>query len=223
MNRSLPPSSTRTLGRSAPVLRPAWRAWPALLATALALSLATAAPPASAEAGRGYTWGKYWHDETRGIDLVGNAGSGDPLHGDTACATALPLLCLKVDSSPRPNYPIDTQDGGLPKEGYRGWAGGSLATTAPIVGETLATRADADSICAASFGEGWRLAEFHDGLYILGMDERHYYGNTTFTNRPWQPKRAREGGWAFYAYGNVRDDTRWWVAVRDQPGNCWDR
>ena len=47
---------------------------------------------------------------------------------------ALPVLCVNVDGSPRPNYPIDTVDQGLPKEGYRGWLEGHMATTSPVVG-----------------------------------------------------------------------------------------
>lgn len=184
-----------------------------------ALGLVAAA--AQAAGGNGYTWGKFWHDGTLGIDLVGNGEVGNPYAGDTSCQVALPLLCVKLDGSPRPNYAIDTVDQGLPKEGYRGWIGGHLATTQPILGSTLTSRSYADHVCAATLGAGWRLAEFHDGRYVRGMDETHFYGNESNSASPW-PAKTRAGGYDFLGFGNVRDDTRYWVRIDDQPANCWN-
>jgi len=185
-----------------------------------ALCLATVS--AHAAGGMGYTWGKYWHDGTLGIDLVGSGGVGDPYAGDTSCQVALPLLCVKLDGSPRPNYAIDTVDQGLPKEGYRGWIGGHLATTQPILGTALVSRQYADRVCAATLGTGWRMAEFHDGRYVRHMDETHFYGNASNSPSPW-PANTAAGGHAFYGFGNVRDDSRYWVRISDQPANCWNR
>jgi hypothetical protein len=184
---------------------------------ALGLVIATA----HAAGGNGYTWGKFRHDGTLGIDLVGNGEVGDPYAGDTSCQVALPLLCVKLDGSPRPNYAIDTIDQGLPKEGYRGWIGGHLGTTQPILGSTLTSRSYADHVCAATLGSGWRMAEFHDGRYVRGMDETHLYGNASNSPSPW-PAKTRAGGFDFLGFGNVRDDTRYWVRIDDQPANCWN-
>jgi hypothetical protein len=32
-----------------------------------------------------------------------------------------------------------------------------------------------------------------------------------------------QGGWNWWARGNVRTDRRFWIAIDDQPANCWDR
>jgi len=83
---------------------------------------------------------------------------------------------------------------GLATDFYNGWARGHIATTPPVPGVTLTSQAVANQICAAHFGVGWRAAEFHDG----------------------------GGGWNWYAYGDVRNDMRFWAAINDQPGNCWN-
>ncbi|CAF4235070.1 unnamed protein product, partial [Adineta steineri] len=31
------------------------------------------------------------------------------------------------------------------------------------------------------------------------------------------------GGWRYYSYGNVRNDTRFWMDINDQPTTCWSR
>ncbi|MFE4519445.1 hypothetical protein ACFRMQ_35300 [Kitasatospora sp. NPDC056783] len=60
----------------------------------------------------------------------------------------------------------------------------------------------ADSVCSSTFGAGWREAEFHDG----------HYG----------PDLSLTGGWTFWAYGNIPNDTRFWTAINDQPANPWN-
>ena len=77
---------------------------------------------------------------------------------------------------------------------YNGWAAGHIATTHAMQGTTLTSLQVADQFCVDNFGPGWRMAEFHDG----------------------------NGGWNWFAYGNVRKDTRFWVHIDDQPSNCWD-
>jgi hypothetical protein len=94
-------------------------------------------------------------------------------------------------------------------------------STAPVVGTTLASKAVANGVCAISFGPGWRMAEFHDGRYVIGMDTSHFYGNATNSRSPW-PTNTYSGGFDFFAFGNVRDDTRYWVRINDQPANCWN-
>lgn len=83
---------------------------------------------------------------------------------------------------------------GISLDYYNGWVGGHIATTRPIGGEDLTSLSRANQFCSSYFGSGWRMAEFHDG----------------------------NGGWNWNAYGNVRSDTRYWVYIDDQAGNCWD-
>lgn len=69
----------------------------------------------------------------------------------------------------------------------------ALRTTAPVEGRALTDRAAADARCNTAFGAGWRMAEHHDG------------------------------DWGIAASGTPpAPPTRFWVAIRDQPGNCWD-
>lgn len=131
----------------------------------------------------GLTWQKISHDAALGVDLVGTAG-GDPYIGDTACSTALPVLCIHQDGAADPGV-VDT--------GYEPWAFGKIALTSSVVGNTLSSQSAGDQLCFAEFGEGYRMAEFHDG---------------------W--------GWNFQAYGNVSDASRFWVAIHDTYANCWD-
>ncbi|MEK8034861.1 hypothetical protein AACH06_28925 [Ideonella sp. DXS29W] len=173
------------------------------------------------------TWVKGRHLPSLGIDAVGCHGPGgscDPYEGDTSCKASLPVLCLKVDGSPRPNYQVDHTGGGEVDAFYRGWARGHIATTTPVLGTSLGSAAKADALCAASFGPGWRMAEFHDGRYVPGMSTDKFYGNDQHWHSasPWTSGEPTRGGWAFWAYGNVRDDTRLWVRINDQRANCWD-
>lgn len=57
-----------------------------------------------------------------------------------------------------------------------------------------------------------------------GMGHDRHFGNRLYwhSDSPWQEQASQAGGWAFWAYGNVRDDTRFWVRINDQPANCWD-
>lgn len=150
-------------------------------------------PSVYAVGGNGMTWVKLSHDNTLGIDQV-NCNSGAPdgcnaYEGETSCKLSRPVLCIKVDHSLRPPY--KPSGSGY----YDGWAGGHIATTMPIQGIALSTPKAGDRFCQATFGDGWRMAEFHDN---------------------------RGGGWGFRAYGNVRNDQRFWVKNKDQPANCWN-
>lgn len=196
----------------------------AVLATLASLAAIAAAAPGER---KGMSWAKEGHNPVLGIDAVGCHGGGqscEPRVGDTACGTALPVLCLKLDGSARPNYRIHRSGGDLPDKFYRGWAGGHIATTAPVAGTALGSAAEADALCATTFGAGWRMAEFHDGRYVLGMGRDRHYGSVQHWHSPspWSNADSEPGGWAFWAYGNVRDDTRFWVHINDQPGNCWN-
>lgn len=74
-----------------------------------------------------------------------------------------------------------------------GWAGGFIDLTQPVQGEMFSSVQDVDAFCAQSLGDGWRMANFHDG-----------------------------GQWYLWAYGEISEGTRFWVHIGDQAdGNCW--
>ena len=192
---------------------------------------------ANAAGGKGMTWGLGGsHDATLGIDMVGcsgvpalpTVGGGcDPYMGDTSCKVALPLLCVKVDYSPRPNYAVYATGGStMPSAYYQGWLGGHMAVTAPVFGTNLRTATTGDDLCKNEFGEGWRMAEHHDGKWINGMTKNVYYGDVTNwkSTSPWPGAAVQSGAWAFYAYGNLprSPTTRFWVKANDQPSGCWN-
>ncbi len=205
-------------------LRQVVRSFPQISRRAAALGatgicIAAVTSPVSAAGGLGLTWGKYLHDATLGVDRVGIFGSGNPYVGDTSCSLKRPVLCVNVDGSPRPNYAIPPASG--TPEFYSGWLEGHIATTKPVKGTTLTSAAAGDQQCVASFGAGWRMAEWHDGKYVLGMDATNY-GNTINSLSPWISGGQAHGGHTFFAFGDVRSDTRYWVHINDQPGNCWN-
>jgi hypothetical protein len=136
---------------------------------------------------KGMTWKLVGH--ANGVDRVGWDATTNAYEGDTPCTARLPILCLKQDNSPVPP--------GLTTTFYDGWAKGNINLTplnSLVEGTELVSREVADSKCVAAFGDGWRMAEHHDG----------------------------DGGWRYYAYGSVSPTTRFWVAIDDQPANPWD-
>ena len=78
---------------------------------------------------------------------------------------------------------------------YQGWSGGAIAATTPVMGAILTSEAAATARCEKELGQGWRMAEFHDA-----------------------------GGWGMQGQSGVGlvPNTRYWVSINDQPGNCWD-
>jgi len=175
---------------------------------------------------KGLTWGKVAHDAINGIDAINCSANGvacDPYQGDTACSTALPILCGKQDGSPRPNYVVAPSGGGMPKQFYRGWFGGHIATTLPIKGTALTSQQVADASCAAAFGDGWKMAWHGDGKWVKDMDLNKFYGTAPTSPSPWPATGQLEGGWGFFAFGNVTDKSRFWVRIQGQKGNCWDK
>ncbi len=83
----------------------------------------------------------------------------------------------------------------LPVLCFRPGGSGELMATEPVMGAILQSQAVASARCEAEFGAGWRMAEFHDG-----------------GGGPLQGRRGAGFG----------AQTRYWVHVNDQPGNCWD-
>lgn len=197
-------------------LRPVW----APITTALLSSLLLLGPTGALAAKAGYTVGLYFHDPVLGIDRVGHNSIGDPINGDTSCHAMRPILCVNVDGSARPPYPINDETGAA---FYNGWVEGHFARTLPIKGFRMNSRDDANEICRAHFGRGWRMAEFHDGRYIADMSDQTHYGDAAHSPSPWPAQGKLRGGWTMYGFGNLGADTRFWVAVNDQKANCWNR
>ncbi|MDP8211890.1 MAG: hypothetical protein P9X22_01185, partial [Candidatus Zapsychrus exili] len=72
----------------------------------------------------------------------------------------------------------------------------------------------ANSICSSQLGAGYKIAEHHDGRWVLGMSTTQYYGAT------W-PATTSRGGWTFWANGNISSASRFWVYINNQDANCW--
>ncbi len=128
--------------------------------------------------------------------LLGSDEHTDPYAGDTASSASLPLLCLRDAALADPHASeVSVTPGGARR---RAWSGAEAALTKPLRGDSLTSRAAADELCASELGEGWRMAEFHDG--------------------------GRGAGWDFWARAASGDFDagRFWVAIDDQAASPWD-
>jgi hypothetical protein len=115
-------------------------------------------PPAGAQTNKGLTWRLLATNSTTGTIDVGCTNGCDPYQGDTACTTALPILCIEKEGSGFPlPVPAEVNNSDL----YHKWSGGVVGTTVPTVPPATLTAANA--LCAKAFGRAWRVAEFHDG------------------------------------------------------------
>ncbi|MGO1073761.1 hypothetical protein [Lysobacter sp. CA199] len=154
----------------------------------LAVVAASTALSAVAGGGKGLTWRKINHLPI-GVDHVGcgysnGANECDPYVGDTVCSTRLPVLCVKEDGSPVPT--------GVTPDFYNSWGRGNIALTRAVRGDSMTSLADANAVCRAELGPGYKIA-----------------GHGYFS-------------WYGYAYGNIDSTTRFWAHIADQPGNCWN-
>lgn len=145
----------------------------------------------SPDAPAGMTWSLYWHDSALDVDLIGCYGDAEygacnAYQGDLPCSRSAPVLCIRYTDAPNP---------GVDDDFYHGWAAGDVAITEPISGLELVSLQAADALCEATHGEGWQMAEFHDG----------------------------GGGWSWHAHGDIGTTERLWVYIDDQPANCWDQ
>lgn len=130
-------------------------------------------------------------NQKNGVTRVGADRETNPYRGDTQCSEHLPMLCFKQTGhgSPDPNYRAM-------------WGYGEIKATNYIMGSALTSRADADGMCAYQFGEGWRMAEFHEANM----------GKAT----------GPGSGWEFAGHGMLPLGKRFWVAINDQPANPWN-
>lgn len=129
--------------------------------------------------------------QMNGVSLVGADRKTNPYRGDTSCHEMLPMLCIKQDHSAVP--------GGQYQDS---WAFGRVRITAPVQGSQFTSSQAAHSKCAADFGEGWRMAEFHDA----------HFGQSS----------GKVSGWDFWAFGGLPTGQRFWVYNNDQPANFWN-
>jgi len=96
----------------------------------------------------------------------------DERQGDTACRSALPMLCSKADAALPPRSSLARR----------------LALTAPVRGTELLSVGAADKVCQAALGEGWRMTDGEEAgnkYQVTGI------GNVPATSRFWV--RAGEG------------------------------
>ena len=112
--------------------------------------------------------------------------------------------------------------GSMPNEFYNGWATKRIKLGPKKKGTDLTSLAAANNFC----GNGWRIAEFHDGRWISGMDANNHHKSSS---PQWNSGNAKQGGWSFYArfQGNNNrlnklKTQRFWVHINDQPANCWN-
>lgn len=131
------------------------------------------------------------HGEPSQLDQP-HQNSCNPYKGDTSCRVVLPVLCFKPGGAGVPT--------GVQPDFYKGWTGGTLSATQPVMGAVLDSEAAASARCEKELGPGWRMAEFHDG----------------------------QGGWGLQGLRGTGigaasgSHTRYWVHINDQKGNCWD-
>ncbi|CAF4311362.1 unnamed protein product [Rotaria sp. Silwood2] len=144
-----------------------------------------------------------------GVDLADCRNWADPngtncnaYTGDTLCSTELPVLCVKLDNSPRSSFLVLGNGAAMPVYFYVGWNRGHIATTLSVTGSKFARRTDIDMFCAKSFGVGWCVATFHDGMCILGMNGATYAGDSWTQNID----AIQTGSWHYYSYDGVRND-----------------
>ena len=137
---------------------------------------------------RGMTWGvRGQNGLTTWVGAIDQ--STDAYQGDTPCSETRPLLCFQPGKRPQPkNYAFPALVAQIR------WTGGAIALVPEVLGLELRSRETPDRMCAAKFGAGWRMAEFHEG-----------------------------GSWGFGAEGELPPDARFWVAIKDQRANPWDR
>jgi hypothetical protein len=151
-------------------------------------------PPPLTATHAGLTWTRLERRLFPPVVRVGADGVSNPYNGDTPATASLPILCLLVDGSAVPP--------GITPTFSAGWSRGRVQLSPSVPGSQLTSQAAADAICSASFGTGWRMAEFHDGRYGANLQSI--------------------GGWSFWAYGNVPSGTRFWTFINDQPANPWN-
>jgi type II secretory pathway pseudopilin PulG len=161
---------------------------------------ATAPVAAPRPIGYGLTFAMAAADAKRPGDVVHMSCHGQPATLDQPHKDS--CNPYKGDTSCRTVLPVlCIKPGSAPKptglaDGfYDGWTGGQISATQAVMGAVLDSEAAASARCAKELGQGWRMASFHDG----------------------------GGGWGVQGNKGIglNGNTRYWVYINDQPGNCW--
>lgn len=188
----------------------------------VAMLLAPASRAATVEHGcpdldhkKGMTWGVR-PDASQVAYDVGAVSVGcyagfascNPYQGDTSCCERRPILCLKKQGLPKPDAvpaPIRSNGGAS----THAWNGATIGATEAVPGYRLTSPAVGDAFCVAEFGEGWRMAEHHDGNPSIATAA--------------EPERSRFG-WGYF--GQQAEGLQWrtghWTRIVGQRANCWD-
>jgi hypothetical protein len=122
-------------------------------------------------------------------------GGCDAERGDTACSRALPVLCIKEpERRARTPAVVDANSGRLtpPPAGE----GPQLGASPALRGDSLASPQSGTQACVRALGSGWRMVSYQDSVAWTTAPHRH-------------DSLAQTSG-------------RFWVAVGDAPGNCWN-
>lgn len=201
----------------------------------LTVGIMTISLPIMAEEGKGMTWGyrgehifpNNKHNVYVGCNSTTVWAPGqtkcDAYKGETSCTKKRHILCMKeVGNIKRPPYVVGGQAHSMPKEFYWGWSPRKIKLGPKKKGIHLTSLAVANNFC----GNGWRMAEFHDGYWIAGMGSDHHHKNSS---PQWNLANAKSGGWAYYArfQGNNNrlnklKNKRFWVHSNTTKANCWD-
>jgi Domain of unknown function (DUF4124) len=122
-------------------------------------------------------------------------GGCDAERGDTACSRALPVLCIKApERRARTPVVIDANSGRItPPPASEGL---QLGASPALRGDSLASQQSGTQACERALGSGWRMVSYQD--------------STSWTTAP-------------HRHDSLAQATgRFWVAVGDAPGNCWN-
>lgn len=145
----------------------------------------------------------------------------DAYKGETSCTEKRYVLCVQDSGNlQRPPYEVTTTANAMSKEAYSGWVPTKFKPSNQLIeGIALTSQAAGDSFC----GAGWKMAEFHDGYWIAGMNTTNHHGAS------WNLANAKPGGWNFHArleggqneINKIKRE-RYWVASNTTQANCWN-
>jgi Domain of unknown function (DUF4124) len=122
-------------------------------------------------------------------------GGCDAERGDTVCSRMLPVLCIKQpERRARTPAVVDAHSGRItfPAAGE----GPQLGASPALRGDSLASQQSGTQACERALGSGWRMVSYQDSTGWTTPPRRH-------------DSLAQAPG-------------RFWVAVGDAPGNCWN-
>lgn len=117
----------------------------------------------------------------------------DGYSGDTACSTALPVICFKDTLHSKPDVTEATIPAASKHILNHFWSGGEVKLSSAVRGDNFKTSDDVNAFCRSQFGKNWRVASHHESYsdYVIG-------------------------------YGSAPIGTKAWIDVKSEPhGNCW--